>query len=156
MEIYRAAFLIALMFMFNHCHRELTKNDGLLDAEMKQVNLWLDAMPKVNEPSLLHFEIDLTLKNKSNKQIEIDSISFELMFDENLSFIFPKKKEPQIKIKPSMSVEFNNKFAAGEIKEIKKLSDKTAKIFINLSYKENGNYFNQKILLGEKKIEMVY
>lgn len=156
MEFFRKSFLIFL-FIFISCSRDnLLKNSEVIEINVKQLEIWFDAMPKINGSSHLHCVLDMDLKNLLNRKIELDSINLEVLVDEVLKIRFDTEKFSPKLISPNTSENFQLNFSSNELKDFRNLKSKKSKVFMNLIFNSNSNSFNKEFLIGETEIQVVY
>lgn len=155
MEVYRKSFLIFLL-LFSSCAYLGIMEIKDIDVEVNRVDIWFDAMPKIETPSLLHFESDLILKNLSGRTIEIDSINFQIVINENLTFSFTSDKKPKLTLNPNSSEVAQFKFSTAGSKGLIETEGEQSKIYMILYFRAEQDSFDRKILIGEKEIQIVY
>ncbi len=86
------------------------KNSEVIEINVKQLEIWFDAMPKINGSSHLHCVLDMDLKNLLNRKIELDSINLEVLVDEVLKIRFDTEKFSPKLISPNTSEKFSTQF----------------------------------------------
>lgn len=156
MEFYRKALLILLFTLISCSIHNLSKDKEIFDIKINQLEIWFDAMPKINHPSLLHFIVDFNLKNLSNKSIKLDSLNFELYMQGKLFLRFYDKGNIDKMILPEKEENFSFKYTSKDVKNFKDLNSKKSKIYMNLFFNSGDNSFIKKIYIGESEIQMVY
>ncbi len=156
MELYRKILLIFLLALMACSRINLLESSKKFEVNLNRIDIWLDLMPKIDSPSLFHLETELSLRNLSNKKIQIDSISFQVVVNENVQLNFYDKIKSEFTLDTNASTELKYKLSLPSSKELLNYHNKKSRIFLNLFFKETGVSFSEKILLGEKEIQMVY
>lgn len=156
MEFYRKSILIFLIAFISCSQLNHLKSSKQISFTINKIDIWFDAMPKIESPSLLHFNIDFILKNLTDKKIEIDSLNFEVYSDKNLVSVFYPVNESQIFLNPFQVEIFNYNLSTTGSNELLKSESRKSRIYMNLFFKSSGNSFNEKFLAGEKEIQVVY
>lgn len=150
------SFLIFLLIL-SSCRQPIPlESKNLFDIKINRIDIWFDIMPKINSTSLLHLEIDLDLKNISDTEMIIDSMDFEVILTENSSVKFKTENTSQTILKAEQSKNFYYKFFTNETQRMVGLQSRKSPIFMTLFFKLSGNSLIEKILIGEKEIQMVY
>lgn len=156
MEFHRKIFLIFILALISCSRTNFIETSEKLQVNLNRIDIWLDLMPKIDSPSLIHLETELSLRNLSNKNIQIDSISFQVDVNENIQLSFYDKRKSEFTLASSASVELKYKLSQPSLKELLNYRNKNSKIFLNLYFKETDISFYKRISLGEKEIQTVY
>lgn len=156
MEFYRKSILIFLITFFSCSQLNHLKDNKLISLTVNKIDIWFDAMPKIETQSLLHIYVDFILKNLTNKKIAIDSLNFEIYLDKNLITDFYQVNKSRIFLNPFQTEKFNYNLSATGSNNILKSESRKSRIYMNLFFKSSGNSFNEKILIGEEEIQVVY
>lgn len=151
------SFLILILIFFVGCFILSKKEDPkIFEIKIEQLDMWFDAMPKVDSKSLFHVNLDLELKNVSSKGVEIDSIIYELVLSNNqvLSFI---------------DGNYSSSFFldSGEIKNLKTLkhlglirqipqNDRQVNFSVTIFFRMDSKTYSQKFFLKSQEFEIVY
>lgn len=155
MEIYRKSFLIFLLLLKSCSYFGIMEHKDI-ELEVNRIDVWFDAMPKIETPSLIHFESDVTLKNLTGKKIEIDSLTFQIFINEDLILNFSPNKKTKLILYPNSSEMMQYKFSVHGSKELIETEGQKSKIYMNLYFRIEHDSFNRKVLIGENEIQVVY
>lgn len=151
----RKICILFLVVFISSCSILKTKklNNTLL-VEIKNIDMWFDASPKVNSDSYFHTLIELEVVNESNENIHIDSILCEFDFEnfketvsvssENLvsdiKSLEKKNIQDQIKFIPDKTI----------------LKSRELNLNLLIYHKKSGKEYISRYQFPNRRFEIVY
>lgn len=151
----RLFFVLFYIFSFSSCSIfKVNDSSNILSLDLKSLEMWFDASPKVNSKSYFHALIELEISNKSNELIQIDSILFQ--FD---SEFFQDKVKIPIDVFDREIKSFKKKSIKEQIKFVPEKSiNKSRELDLNILiyYRKSDREFFQRFVFTGKRIEIVY
>jgi hypothetical protein len=128
----------------------------VFEIKIEQLDMWYDAMPKLDSKSMFHINLVLELKNVSSKSVKIDSIIYEFVLSDDQILSFKDGN-------------YSSKFLlkSGEIKNLKSLehlelkrqipqNDRQANFSVTIFFRMDSKTYLQKFFLKSQEFEIVY
>ncbi len=148
-------FILSLILFVLGCSIFKTKDlNNALSVEIKSLEMWFDASPKVNSKSYFHASIEFEIFNELNEVVHIDSIvcQFDLKLFQNKVKIPKDGFDREIK-------SFEKKLIKDQIKFVPEKSINKSReldLIILIYYRKSDKEFFQRFVFTGKRFEIVY
>ncbi len=149
--------IILVLIFFSGCSSssKLDKSKVFV-LNVERLEMWFDAMPKVDSKSKFHLLVDYSLKNISNKVIKINSLSYELILSNDKMITFYDKSFSPINLSKGEMTQFANLNLSSEVNlQIPKI-DRRADLYLNIHYESGKKKFSERVFIKSQEFEIVY
>lgn len=151
----RKICILLLVVFLSSCSIFKTKElNSTLSVEIKNLDMWFDASPKVNSDSYFYTLIELEMVNESSENIHVDSILCEFYFE---SFKKTVNVPSENLVGDIKSLE--KQFIQGQIKFIPDknfLKSRELNLNLLIYYKKSGKEYISRYQYPKRRFEIVY
>lgn len=147
---------LSLIFLISYCSAPKLNDFKFFDVEVNLLEMWFDAMPKVEARSKFHIVLDYSLRNISNKELRIDSLKYGLAFSNGDILIFYDDKFYPVTLSHNEDIRFQNLNLSSEIVGMIPGNDRKADLYLNVNFTIGSKKFSEKVLIKSQEYEIVY
>lgn len=152
----KALFISIVIFFFGCSASSRISDEKFFEVNLKSLEMWFDAMPKIEAKSMFHINLNYSIKNIFIENLEIDSLAYDLIFSNGEKIIFRDDKFTSTKLRNGEFIQMEEKTLSTEIDDQISKSDRKADLFLNVYFKLKDKNLVNRIFLKSQKYEIVY
>lgn len=131
-------------------------NEKLFEVNVDHIEIWFDAMPKVESKSKFYIDIELSIKNLSCENVQIDSLFYDLVLSSGEKLTFVKENFSSEVIQSGELIRLKGEALSSEFNGQISGNNRNADLYVNI-YFMTGNKKNlNRIYLKSQEFEIVY
>jgi hypothetical protein len=151
------ALFISIVILFVGCSAlSRIGTEKFFEVKLQSLQMWFDAMPKIEAKSKFHINLKYFIKNISAQNLEIDSLVYDLILSKGEKIIFRDDKFKSTKLHSGEIVQIEEKTLSSEINDPISKTDRKADLFLNVYFKVRDEKFFYRIFLKSQEFEIVY
>jgi hypothetical protein len=148
--------IVSLIFLAGCCSTSKLDGSKFFEVKFNQLEMWFDAMPKIESKSKFHLILDYSLKNVSKRNLKIDSLSYELVLSNVERLIFYDERFQPIELSSDKTFQFQRLNLSSNIDGLIPKNDRKADFYLNVYFMVGDKNYFEKVLIGSQEFEIVY
>ncbi len=151
------ALWIFIGILIAGCSSELKiEEEKFFEIDLVHIEMWFDAMPKIESKSRFYINLEFSIKNLSDEEIEIDSLAYILTLSNGEKLSFNDYSFSSKVIHAGEILQLKGKVLSSEVRKQIPKYNRNAVLYLNMYFKIGNKKIMNRIYLKSQEFEIAY